>query len=436
MISNGHAKRDGRWRRRLLFALAVGLTALVCWLALTDNPRVWPVRNTVQYHLVRRWDALVGARRGAPITLRGMVQTTDGAPIPQAWVLVAGQDGTPYSTETDAVGAFTIQDVPAGAYVPIAGASGYADRAFRRFGLFRFRLNGQSMLDLRLAPVRPAVPPPVPVDDFRLAEPEYLRIDAPIPSSAVRRAVHFDVAGRPNQTTLFYTPNDGGVTALPTLLVVYPGPADQWETVSFPLAAAGYAVLAVGPAYALDLEPDVADLERLLAAMHAGHLPRADPARVGVLGGSYSSLHVFRLLERDRYPIGAALFLGPPTDLFEMRRQFSAGEIAPPFGLDQALIALGFPDRKPEPYWRYSARYHARSLDVPMLLVHSKADEIVPFQQSEILSAELQRIGQPHALHILEGMGHYLLATERTPSVDALFNLTIDFFAEHLVANE
>lgn len=436
MVPTEHPTRGYRWRRQLVFAVVVGLTALACWLAVTDNPSVWPARNTVQYHLMRRWDALVGARRGAPITVRGMVHTGAGAPIPQAQVLVATQDGTPYSAETDATGAFVMEDVPAGAYVPIAGASSYTDRAFRRFGMFRFRLDGQTMLDLRLAPASPSVSPSVPADDFRLAEPEYLRIDAPIPSSAVRRSVHFEVAGRPNQTTILYTPNDGDATALPTLLVVYPGPADQWETVSFPLAAAGYAVLAVGPDYALDLEADVADLERLLAAMHAGRFPRADPARLGVLGGSYSSLHVFRLLERARYPIGAALFLGPPTDLFEMRRQFSAGEIVPPFGLDQALIALGFPDRNPEPYWRYSARYHARSLDVPMLLVHSKADEIVPFQQSEILSAELQRIGQPHALHILEGMGHYLLATERTPAVDALFTLTIDFFAEHLVANE
>ena len=143
--------RGYRWRRRFLFALAFGLTVLVCWLAVTDNPRVWPARNTVQYHLVRRWDALVGARSGPPITLRGTVQTADGAPISQAWVLVAGQDGTPYSAETDAAGAFTIRNVPAGAYVPIAGASGYTDRAFRRFGLFRFRLDQCSRMLPRLA---------------------------------------------------------------------------------------------------------------------------------------------------------------------------------------------------------------------------------------------------------------------------------------------
>ena len=187
-----------------------------------------------------------------------------------------------------------------------------------------------------------------------------------------------------------------------------------------PLAQAGYAVIAVGPDYALDLEPDVDDLERVLNALRAGQLPRGDAGRIGALAGSYSSLHLFRLLERHSQSIKAALFLGPPTDLFELRRQFIAGEIAPPFGLDKAAIALGFPDRNPEPYWHYSARYHARDFDLPVMLIHSKLDEIVPFPQSQLLSDELTRLGTPHELHILESMGHYLLVTERTPAVDEL----------------
>ncbi|MBV9792254.1 MAG: prolyl oligopeptidase family serine peptidase, partial [Chloroflexi bacterium] len=190
----------------------------------------------------------------------------------------------------------------------------------------------------------------------------------------------------------------------------------------------GYAVIAVGPAYALDLEADIDDLQRVVNLAKAGAFPRADGSRIGALAGSYSGLHVLRLAMRAPDALDSALLLGPPTDLFELRRLFEEGSFFPPFGLDQALIALGLPDRAPERYWRYSARYHARDLTLPLMLIHSKQDEVVPFTQSQLLADELQRLGRPHELHILEGMGHYLQATERTPAIDDLFNTTLDFF--------
>jgi dipeptidyl aminopeptidase/acylaminoacyl peptidase len=139
-----------------------------------------------------------------------------------------------------------------------------------------------------------------------------------------------------------------------------------------------------------------------------------------------------RLAAREPDALQAALLLGPPTDMFELRRQFEAGTFAPPFDLDQALIALGLPHQVPDRYWRYSSRYHARDIQMPLMLIHSKEDEVVPFTQSQLLAGELARLGQPHELHILEGMGHYLLATERTPAIDDLFKTTVDFFDQHL----
>jgi dipeptidyl aminopeptidase/acylaminoacyl peptidase len=268
----------------------------------------------------------------------------------------------------------------------------------------------------------------VPAANFRLSNPQVWQTEKPLPARAVRREITYTVAGRPNQKTFFYTPDDGQTTSLPTLLAVYPGPADQWETVSLPLAQAGFALIAVGPEYALDLEADVDDLHRLVSFAKNGTLPRADGTRIGALGGSYSSLHVLRLAVREPETLDAALLLGPPTDMFELRRAYEAGSFFPPFGLDQALIALGLPSNEPERYWRYSSRYHARSLDLPLMLIHSKADEVVPFTQSQLLADELERLGKPHELSIIEGMGHYLLATERTPAIDDLFNTTTDFF--------
>jgi dipeptidyl aminopeptidase/acylaminoacyl peptidase len=270
----------------------------------------------------------------------------------------------------------------------------------------------------------------------RLSPSVTLALDSPIPSRAIRSTLTFTADGRPNQLTYVYAPDDGQTVALPTLLVVYPGPADQWESVSLPLAQAGYAVIAVGPDYALDLEPDIDDLERVLGLIRAGRIPRADGTRVGALGGSYSGLHVLRLAIRDPQALRAALLLGPPADLFELRREYEAGTFFPPFGLDQALIALGLPSEGPERYWRYSARFHAAAIPIPLMLIHSREDEVVPFRQSELLAAELARLGKPHELHILDGMGHYLLATERTPAIDDLFKTTTDFFARYLTASQ
>jgi dipeptidyl aminopeptidase/acylaminoacyl peptidase len=222
-----------------------------------------------------------------------------------------------------------------------------------------------------------------------------------------------------------------GASPLPTLLAVYPGQADTWEGVSIPLAAAGYAVIAVGPAYALDLDDDIAELQRLAAFARAGALPGVDARRMAVLGGSYSSLHVQALLERDA-GFRAVLLLGGISDIFDMRRRFEQGSFIPPFGLDQALIALGTPNSSPERYWRYSSRYHLRRGLPPMLLMHSRNDEIVPFQQSEQLAADLVRLDVPHEAYFFDGLSHYLLADRPSAELTNLYDVTLAFLRRTL----
>ena len=330
---------------------------------------------------------------------------------------------------------------------------------------------------------------------LRLGAPETVACRAPIDSQAVRRQMTFDSGGRPNQVTLLYTPlhltpgpspaaapltpnpapsrgegngspppratapplplgsaqstiaNRGtrasgssqmgdwgpGGEGVPTLLTVYPGPADGWECASVPLAAAGYAVVAAGPAYSFDLERDVDELVRLLDFARAGRLAGADGSRVAALGGSYSALHVLRLLQREA-PAGrgvaAAVLLGAPADLFDMRRRFEQGTFIPPFGLDQALVALGFPDREPLRYWRYSGAYHVRRELPPTVLIHSRSDAVVPYQQSELLAGALAQAGVWHRLHLFEGASHYLLSEEGETL--AIYQITLDFLAERL----
>lgn len=425
-------------RRRVLLIVVAALALAASYLLTTDSITIWPYRNAAYYYAAKQLGALQPPANRARGALGGVVRSPSGQPIAGARVLLSADDGTAFSAESDAQGRYQIADAPAGSYTPVAGAPGYADTTLRTLLGIGVTAGQTTTLDITLAPRRASeVAPPRRVT---LSEPVYLRIDAPLPASAARRTLSFEADGRANQLTFVYTPNDGQNQSdgppLPVLLAVYPGPADTWESVSLPLAQAGYAVIAVGPDYALDLEPDIDDLERVVDLVRGGAIPRARTDWIGALAGSYSGLHVMRLAVREPRAIDAALLLGPPTDLFELRRLFETGAFFPPFGLDQALIALGLPGRVPERYWRYSVRYHAASLELPVMLIHSKEDEVVPFTQSQLLADELTRLGKPHELHILEGMGHYLLATERTPAIDDLFATTLDFFSRQLAEHD
>lgn len=422
-----------RWpMRRMLAVLLVLLGMAGAWLSFTGDARVWPYRNTLKYYLYQAWSQVAPAGQNGPTgVLAGTIRARAGPPIEHARVLVSNPIGGTWSAETDASGSYRIADLPAGKYIVVAGAPGYEDGSSRDMLLDRVAVRAATVTRFALDLVPSRLPDELTVDDWQLSVGRSVQITAPVPATADVYDVHFKVGGRPNQTTLFYIPI-GCTTALPTLLTVYPGPADTWATVSLPLAQAGYAVIAVGPAYALDLEPDVDDLVRVITKLHEGAFPCADPARLGMLGGSYSSLHVFRLAERNPDLAQAILVLGPPTDLFELRKLFEQGSFFPPFGLDQALIALGLPSSEPERYFRYSPRFHARSLHVPVMLIHSKADEVVPFTQSGLLADELKRQGKPYELKILEGMGHYLLEPKRTPAIDDLYKTTLGFFEREL----
>jgi hypothetical protein len=418
-------------RRGWLAIVGLLLLLALLFLALSDNPAIWPVRNTLLYRATRWWEANIGPLRPAGAgALFGCVRGVGAVPLGSADIVVAERDGTLHQAQADAHGCYEIGDLPAGRYVPIISAPGYDPAAIRPWGLpARVGAGGRTQLDATLVPL--SLPAVRPGRLLQISAPVTLTWALPQPGVAVRRQLNYDSGGRPNQLTFLYMPVGAGAAALPTLLAVYPGAADTWEGVSIPLAAAGYAVIAVGPAYALDLEHDIAELQRLVAFARAGTLPGVDGARMALLAGSYSSLHVQALLERDSGFRGAVL-LGGISDIFDMRRRFEQGSFIPPFGLDQALIALGTPDISPERPWRYSSRFHLRRSTPPMLLMHSRNDEIVPFQQSEQLDASLTHLGVPHEAHFFDGLSHYLLADRPSAELTELYDLTLDFLRRTL----
>lgn len=414
--------------RLIIIGIAVALATGMVWLLTTDNPAIWPVRNTVQYHVLRWWWDQVGEpQSGPPGTLRGVVRDANGQPIARAWVLVSRWDGVTYSARSDAGGAYLIPEVPAGRYRPVSGAPGYGDVALGRVGI---EAGTETVADVVLPPAKASIVRPGV--NLELGQPTELRCAAPLEASGRRQVVTFDNAGQPSQPTFYYTPATATTTSqLPLLLAVYPGPADTWECASLPLAQAGYAVLAAGPAYSFDMEGAVDELVRLLEFARQGRFPGSDPGRIAALGGSYSGLHVQQLLQRGE-PLQAALLLGPPTDLFDMRRRLENGTYIPPFDLDKALIALGLPSQEPLRYWRYSGAYHVHPDFPPVALLHSRDDDVVPYQQSEFLATSLDAARVPHTTFFFDGASHYLLAPGEDEATVAIYSFTLGFLDEHL----
>ncbi len=420
-----------RFRRsKAAVAIALLLLLAVGWLLVTDHSAIWPVRNTLQYHALKWWWSQAGLPApGSPGRLAGLISDEQGRPVAGAWVLVARWDGTTYTGRSDENGRYELAGVPAARYTPVTGAPGYRSVTLGGGWGVTIRPGAETTADARLpAEVPPAVSPG---RDLALSEPAELSCQQPLPSTALRQQVSFDSDGRPNQPTFLYQPVAPAAGPLPILLTIYPGPADTWECASIPLAASGYVVLAMGPAYSFEPENAVDELLRLVAFARAGRFPGGDGDRLGLLGGSYSGLHVLRLLQRDQ-SFQAAVLLGAPSDLFDMRRRLENGTFIPPFGLDQALVALGLPSREPLRYWRYSGAYHVRPDFPPLSLLHSRTDDIVPVEQTQRLAEHLALAGAPHETHFFDGASHYLLGEGLENDPRLVYELTLDFLARHL----
>lgn len=421
---------DYRNWKRLGRGLMILAGAFVLWAAVTENPVVWPIRNTVEYHLTRAWWKLAGEPSGSPVGgVTGTVVTPAGSAIANAIVILSEWDGRVHTALTDEQGKYRIAGIPLGFYRMAAIAPGY--EPVQSAGLLRgvtVRPGQPATASFRLNPIfkQPLTPLPRP----ELLEPQTLVCQSPIPGEARRETLQFVEPGF-NELIFLYRPAEQTQQSLPVLLTVYPGPVDTWECVSIGLAQAGYAVVAMGPAYGMDLTRDVDLLERLVDLVRQGGLPGTDPARVAALGGSYSAWLLELLMLRDP-GLDAVVLLGPPTDMFDFRRRFEREGFVPPFGLDRAMVALGLPSREPLRYLKHSMVYQVRRGLPATILFHSYQDEIVPFQQSGLLAESMVRHGVEAELHLFDGASHYLL--EDGDASLAIYRQTLDFLRRHGMA--
>lgn len=415
---------------RLAVVSGILLAALVLWAGVTENTAVWPIRNTAEYQINRIWREMAGEPdRSRTGEVSGRICSQAGLPLVHAVVTVAEWDGRVHSSRTDAQGFYAISGIPAGTYRIAAAAPGFVSAQTEGI-----------LPGITIGPERPAQAsfklkpesgrPGLALGPLSIRAVETLRCTSPVAGAAVRAVLQFSSTDR-STPVFYYRPLRSETSPLPVLFAVYPGPVDTWECVSIGLTQAGYAVLAVGPEYRLELADDVDWLAGLLKMVRRGELPEADTERIAALGGSYSALLLELLMLRDT-DLSAVVLLGPPADMFDFRRRFERENFLPPFGLDRALVALGAPNRDPLRYLRCSAAYHVRAGLPPTLLFHSYQDEIVPYQQSRLLADSLHAAGVATELHLFDGASHYLLADDAAAQV--IYHDTIDFLSRHGIA--
>jgi dienelactone hydrolase len=402
--------------------------------------------NVAQYRtrvLWMRWfgdDTPSGA--GA---LSGVVHDAAGEPLSGALVLVSTVQGVAYSTHSDELGAYLLDGVPPGRYVPVAGKWGYADTAYHKGSDDRTAVSVRarqlrSGIDFALPEYQPWQPS---LDEPALLGPEetgYALFPAEI--SARRVPVTFTNEGLVITTTFVYEPLKETPGKRPVIVAAYPSEPIEWDRVSVALAHEGYVVLANGPSplrmVTVDVDGMARDLVQAVAYLHDGQLAaNLDLEQSAWLGGSFSSLILYRAMW-DWYGAGEAkpdidalIWVGSVSDAFEMVQSLYDVDLAIPERYQDAIAAMGRPDRDPAFFLGFSPAYQAAHMP-PSLVAHTFSDEVVPYPQSERFAQALQDAGVEYDLYLYQDTSHYLDQVNITPETEELYRRLAAFLASHL----
>ena len=144
----------------------------------------------------------------------------------------------------------------------------------------------------------------------------------------------------------------------------------------------------------LDIDDCLAGVDASVAAN------RADPSRLGILGGSYGGFLTSLIVTRD-HRFGAAVALSPVTDWWSQHGTSNIGEFDRRFlDSDPASIGGRYVDRSP-------ARY-AEQVETPLLIVAGATDRCTPIGQAQQMHSalvEAGRVGTELVIYPEEGHG-------------------------------
>lgn len=180
------------------------------------------------------------------------------------------------------------------------------------------------------------------------------------------------------------------------------------------LAKAGFVIIAsdyrfTGPTAKRDQwgGDEIDDVLNLVPALRS--LDFVDQGRLFMMGASRGGMMTYLALKRG-VPVRAAVVIAGVSDLEAF------GRYRPEFvnGDDTydgwAKVWPDYAHRAAEHYHERSAVQWADKLTVPILILHSRSDRLVPVDQALRMAAALQGAGCKYALHVYANDGHSLPA--------------------------
>jgi len=152
---------------------------------------------------------------------------------------------------------------------------------------------------------------------------------------------------------------------------------------------------------------EVDDVLNLVPALKS--LDYVDPERLYMLGLSRGGTETYLALKRG-IPVKAAAVIGGVTDVktwVDSRPEMgivNGNDFIDGF----AKIWPDYEHHSEEQYRARSAVYWADQINVPILILHSRTDRMVPVTQALRMAEALQEKGKAYSLHIYERDGHPL----------------------------
>jgi acetyl esterase/lipase len=266
---------------------------------------------------------------------------------------------------------------------------------------------------------------------------------SPVPFTLYGEAltdIAYCTGGAPTQKMDVYFPDSGG--PWPALAYVHGGSwmhGDKAEAIMFADRMMSHGYLVVSINYRLypegkfpNMIEDVKCAIRFLRA-HAGQY-NLDPNRIAAIGPSAGG-HLVSLLGTTDQSAGwdvgeyldqssrvqAVVAMAPVTDL---TRSFPNANI-------EAMRNVGFGEHNIVPA---SPITHVTPDDPPFLLIHGERDELVPYDQSQLMYDRLVQSNVPAELMIVQRAGHSLTAPDgsATPTFNEINQIILNFLAQHL----
>jgi dipeptidyl aminopeptidase/acylaminoacyl peptidase len=437
----GQIVKKRQWTKKAGIGLLLLLASLLTtgWWSASFTRRGQATRYVLEHRAQTWWEDRFGyapldwSRTGS---ISGIVSDPHERQVAGAVVVVSTDQGRTISAHTDPKGRYRLEGVPEGRYVPAVAAHGYLAQVYDSSPwqtATPVRVRAGQVADGINFSLQPSISPDLPTH-IKREEPVLVSNDYPAPTTALRTQVTFVRDGYAVVCHV-YEPYPRSNEQLPAIIAAYPGETLNWEPASIAFVAQGYLVLGLSPVSGrdLDITADAQDLVAAIMLLYENKISaRANPERMGALGGSLSSLALLRALRHAPYVRGAVL-MGGLTDLYSLRHAvyadgYSGYTVRP--ALEWAMWSMGRPDRTPRMYVENSV-LHSEGLP-PLCIIHGTRDAVIPYTQSERLAEVLAEARHPYELHIYQGTGHYPGIHDPDPDTEDMYQEMVRFFAQLL----